>query len=388
MATHAGGSAAAAPPPYSPPLPATTEELLAQLKLEQLQPIFDRELLTLDALLLCDDRDLASVGVPLGARKLIAQALIPVRQAKAAATPLGASRATLTLQPVVPLPATTAAAAAAAAAAAVLEDISGGPVVASPFEAVELLDLNAQGGQGGQGGRPAGALCVTPALVTRYHGDQVLVEPLGLRVSDRQAVGVWLDPTSVHLRPIGWARLHDLPLTLPSDRVPFSSWDSFLSASAIAGAGHVRRRPATAFTLEQAAPPHMTADELAALAATNKFRPGMRLEARDMMPSMDLICVATVEAVRGPQVLIHFDGWTNKYDYWALHTSTKLFPAGYCLLHGWQLQSPKNYGRPFVWREYLAHVGAEAAPVEAFAHVDPATMFATADVVAGASSVI
>ena len=387
-----------APPAYGPPLVRTTLELLTLLSLTQLLPIFERELLDLEAILLCDDADLEKVGIPLGARRRIAHALVPIRQARQAQIPLGVSTATVTFQPLsgpqpaAPLRFNNAAAAAAEPAAASASASTASALAqlsladanqTTPWipQGVELLDLSVQPATPAAASAGA-ALRVMPALVTREREGQLLVELAG---EEPGRTGVWLDATSPNLRPIGWARLHDLPLTLhPGAASVFHSWDSFLNA-------HVRqRRDATLFTFDQTTPPGYVVDETHPGPddpPRHGFREGMRLEACDMMPSSNLICAATVAAVRGPQILIHFDGWSAKYDYWAMHDSTKLFPCGYCLIQQLGLQPPRGRSNSgFTWSEYLTEIGAVAAPVTCFPHVPLGSMFATHDPVAGAPS--
>ena len=43
--------------------------------------------------------------------------------------------------------------------------------------------------------------------------------------------------------------------------------------------------------------------------------PGMRLEARDRL-NPHMMCVARISGVEGSSMLIAFDGWSEKYDYW------------------------------------------------------------------------
>lgn len=71
------------------------------------------------------------------------------------------------------------------------------------------------------------------------------------------------------------------------------------------------------------------------------FSPGMRLEAKDRK-NPSLVCVATVAEVKGTQLLIHFDGWSEKYDYWCDRKTPDIHPVGWCTMHGRCLQSPKG----------------------------------------------
>jgi len=67
----------------------------------------------------------------------------------------------------------------------------------------------------------------------------------------------------------------------------------------------------------------------------------MKLEAKDRM-NPSLICVATVTEVKKKEILIHFDGWRNTYDYWCDPTSTDIHPRGWCKRNGHSLQPPKG----------------------------------------------
>ncbi|KAL5014229.1 hypothetical protein ScPMuIL_008499 [Solemya velum] len=106
--------------------------------------------------------------------------------------------------------------------------------------------------------------------------------------------------------------------------------------------------------------------------------PGMKLEALDRL-NPHLVCVATVEDVTDDgKLLIHFDGWTSKYDYLADPTSVDLHPIGYMnhVGHTYRkynsdLQEPKGYGnrqghKAFQWATYLKETTALPVPFEFF----------------------
>ena len=72
-----------------------------------------------------------------------------------------------------------------------------------------------------------------------------------------------------------------------------------------------------------------------------KFKKGMKLEAKDRLnPSM--VCVATLTKVRKKEILIHFDGWSNKYDYWCDPTSNDIHPRDWCERNHHALTRPKG----------------------------------------------
>ena len=61
-----------------------------------------------------------------------------------------------------------------------------------------------------------------------------------------------------------------------------------------------------------------------------------------------------------PQVLIHFDGWGERFDYLASIDDPDLHPAGFCLTTGHKLEVPKGYEKPFAWATYLDEIGQAA----------------------------
>ena len=67
----------------------------------------------------------------------------------------------------------------------------------------------------------------------------------------------------------------------------------------------------------------------------------MKLEAKDRL-NAHLICVATVVDVKKNQLLIHFDGWSDQYNYWCDTNSIDIHPAGWCSKYGYTLQPPNG----------------------------------------------
>ncbi|XP_029345307.1 uncharacterized protein LOC100164434 isoform X2 [Acyrthosiphon pisum] len=106
----------------------------------------------------------------------------------------------------------------------------------------------------------------------------------------------------------------------------------------------------------------------------HKFHIGGKLEALDKLTRTlpkQLICVATVADILGNRVRIHFDGWTDDFDYWVDITSTNIHPVRWCDNNGRTLSPPSGYNdmkgkKPFNWTEYLAETNSEPVPEEAF----------------------
>ena len=67
----------------------------------------------------------------------------------------------------------------------------------------------------------------------------------------------------------------------------------------------------------------------------------MKLEAVDPKhPSF--ICVCTVVQVKGTRMRLHFDGWSESYDFWTSTDSPFLFPVGWCEKNGQRLHPPRS----------------------------------------------
>jgi hypothetical protein len=95
------------------------------------------------------------------------------------------------------------------------------------------------------------------------------------------------------------------------------------------------------------------------------FRVNGKLEARDLK-NPGLVCVATITDIRHRQLLIHFDGWTEYYDFWCQPDFKEIHPVGWCVLNGKPLQKPNHYPKAFSWEQYLEETGTEPVPVNAF----------------------
>ena len=71
------------------------------------------------------------------------------------------------------------------------------------------------------------------------------------------------------------------------------------------------------------------------------FEKDMKLEAVDPKhPSY--ICVCTVVRVKGTRLRLHFDGWSESYDFWTSADSPFLFHVGWCEKNGQKLHPPRS----------------------------------------------
>ena len=73
----------------------------------------------------------------------------------------------------------------------------------------------------------------------------------------------------------------------------------------------------------------------------NCFKVGMKLEGIDPLhPS--LYCVMSVTEVKGFRLRLHFDGYSECYDFWCNADSPFTFPPGWAERNGKKLQPPKG----------------------------------------------
>ncbi|MBN3303607.1 LMBL3 protein, partial [Amia calva] len=129
----------------------------------------------------------------------------------------------------------------------------------------------------------------------------------------------WCDATSPYIHPVGWCKDNGKILTTPPDypNAKTFSWERYLDETNSLPA------PARAFKVK---PPH-------------GFPKYAKLEAVDKRNPM-LIRVVTIIDTDDHRILIHFDGWSDEYDYWVDTDSPDIHPAGWCAKTGHPLQPP------------------------------------------------
>ncbi|XP_062406802.1 lethal(3)malignant brain tumor-like protein 3 [Sardina pilchardus] len=129
----------------------------------------------------------------------------------------------------------------------------------------------------------------------------------------------WCDATSPYIHPIGWCQDNGKTLTTPPGYPTEKgfSWESYLEETGASPA------PARAFKVKPA----------------HSFHVYMKLEVVDRRNPM-LVRVASVVDTDDHRIRIHFDGWTDEYDYWVDTDSPDLHPAGWCAKTGHPLQPP------------------------------------------------
>ncbi|XP_051500790.1 lethal(3)malignant brain tumor-like protein 3 isoform X2 [Myxocyprinus asiaticus] len=129
----------------------------------------------------------------------------------------------------------------------------------------------------------------------------------------------WCDATSPYIHPVGWCQENGKTLTTPPGYhdVNNFSWERYLAETSSLQA------PARAFKVRPA----------------HSFQVNMKLEVVDRRNPV-LIRVATVVNTDDHRLRIHFDGWTDEYDYWIDADSPDIHPAGWCAKTGHPLQPP------------------------------------------------
>lgn len=84
------------------------------------------------------------------------------------------------------------------------------------------------------------------------------------------------------------------------------------------------------------------------------------------------ICVCTIVKVKGARLRMHFDGWSESYDFWTNWDSPFIFPMGWCDKNGQVLHPPRSFNKQeFNWEKYLKKSGTKAAPEHLFKPIQP-----------------
>jgi polycomb protein SCMH1 len=139
----------------------------------------------------------------------------------------------------------------------------------------------------------------------------------------------WRLVDSSEIKPVGDCERNKGMLQPPLGfRMNASSWPSFLSKT-LYGA---EMAPLEIFQPEPKTPKR------------NVFKVGHKLEAVDKK-NPQLICCATVAAVKDNEIHVTFDGWRGAFDYWCSYDSRDIFPVGWCAKSCHPMQPPGHKGR-------------------------------------------
>ncbi|XP_037700149.1 lethal(3)malignant brain tumor-like protein 3 isoform X2 [Choloepus didactylus] len=98
----------------------------------------------------------------------------------------------------------------------------------------------------------------------------------------------------------------------------------------------------------------------------NGFKVGMKLEGVDP-EHQSVYCILTVAEVCGYRIKLHFDGYSDCYDFWVNADALDIHPVGWCEKTSHKLHPPKGYKEEeFNWQTYLKTCKAQAAPKSLF----------------------
>ncbi|KAH9416459.1 sequence-specific DNA binding [Dermatophagoides pteronyssinus] len=166
----------------------------------------------------------------------------------------------------------------------------------------------------------------------------------------------WINADSKQIFPIGFCRKTRRKLEYPPGMNSGSfNWKQYLSATNSIAAHE------DLFTINKF---NSTIDNHSII-DNNKFQINDKLEAVDIANSA-LICVATIKDILDDQILIHFDGWDDSFDYWTSTTSPLIHPINWCKSKSKCLTAPNGYRKEFIWEDYLRETDSRPAPETAF----------------------
>jgi len=109
---------------------------------------------------------------------------------------------------------------------------------------------------------------------------------------------------------------------------------------------------------------------------TPSFDIGDKIEAVDKKNNM-MVCVATITDAYGDQLLVHFDGWEDSYDYWCDSTSPYIHPVGWCQDNCQILSAPNGYpdATKFTWEQYFIETNSKSAAKNNFGQVSDEKLY-------------
>ncbi|XP_058178753.1 uncharacterized protein LOC131294725 [Anopheles ziemanni] len=150
----------------------------------------------------------------------------------------------------------------------------------------------------------------------------------------------WVNADSPDIFPPGWCRSTNRVLQPPSDYTASGSevfrWKDYLLQT---GATVPDRR---------------WFQHINKTCVKNKFEIGMVLEADDLKKS-GKVCVATVADKMGDRILVHFDGWNERHDYWVSIQSPYIHPVDWHIENTEKITPPPDWHKPFSWERYLRY---------------------------------
>lgn len=107
----------------------------------------------------------------------------------------------------------------------------------------------------------------------------------------------------------------------------------------------------------------------------NPFEIGMKLEADDLKNTRR-VCVASITDKFNNRILVHFDGWDEKYDYWVDVDSPYIHPINWHKENGFSIIPPPEWlKKNFTWRKYLKQTKCKVLAKKKFPNTRPRVQF-------------
>ncbi|XP_055625612.1 lethal(3)malignant brain tumor-like protein 3 isoform X2 [Toxorhynchites rutilus septentrionalis] len=145
----------------------------------------------------------------------------------------------------------------------------------------------------------------------------------------------WVNADSLDIFPPGWCQKTGRILQPPKEYEGEFRWIEYLTKT------HSMAASRYLFT-------HLNSTSTA-----NKFEIGMSLEADDLKKS-GKVCVASVTDKIDNRILVHFDGWDERYDYWVDIHSPYIHHINWHHDNGYGITPPPDWGAgDFDWTKYM-----------------------------------
>ncbi|XP_058458714.1 lethal(3)malignant brain tumor-like protein 3 isoform X2 [Malaya genurostris] len=145
----------------------------------------------------------------------------------------------------------------------------------------------------------------------------------------------WINADSLDIFQPGWCRKTGRVLQPPNGYEGQFSWIDYLTKT------HSMAASRYLFT------------HLNSTSNENKFEIGMSLEADDLKKS-GKVCVASVSDKIDNRILVHFDGWDERYDYWVDVHSPYIHHINWHQENGYNITPPPDWNKgSFNWSRYL-----------------------------------
>ncbi|XP_055534439.1 lethal(3)malignant brain tumor-like protein 3 isoform X2 [Wyeomyia smithii] len=145
----------------------------------------------------------------------------------------------------------------------------------------------------------------------------------------------WVNADSLDIFPPSWCRNTGRTLQPPYGHEGEFRWSDYITKT------HSMAASKQLFT------------HLNSTSNENKFEIGMCLEADDLKKS-GKVCVASVSDKIDNRILVHFDGWDERYDYWVDIHSPYIHYINWHQENGYNITAPPDWNKgSFEWAKYI-----------------------------------